>query len=194
MKRKLTTCLAALLCIIEAKAQLNENFNDGNFTVNPAWVGGTGDWLVNPAFQLQSNNTIANSSYHLSTASILATMAQWEFYSQLTFNPSSANYVDVYLTASASDITQVSTSGYFVRIGSTDDDICLYRKDAPGTITKLIDGINGILNTNNNIVKMKVVRNAANQWSLLRDITGTGNSYFSEGTAADATYTTSAFF
>lgn len=174
-------------------AQLTESFTDGDFTVNPAWGGGLADFTVNPAFQLQSNNSIVNSTYYLSTASTLATTAQWEFYHLITFNPSSANYTDVFLTASAADLTATTTNGYFVRIGNTADEIALYRKDG-ATTTKIIDGVDGTLNTSNNIMKIKVVRNAANQFTLNRDLTGTGNSYFTEGVVTDVTYTTSAFF
>lgn len=174
-------------------SQFADNFNDGNFTANPVWTGNTADWIVNPASQLQSNNTTLNSSFYLSTPNTLATTAQWDFYSQLTFNPSGANYVDVFLTASGSDISQTSTTGYFVRIGNTDDEISLYRKDAAGVV-KIIDGSNAILNTSNNVMKIRVVRTAANLWILSRDLTGTGNSFITEGNVSDATYTTSAFF
>ncbi|MEP7238084.1 MAG: lamin tail domain-containing protein [Ferruginibacter sp.] len=183
-----------LLFSVKSSGQFTENFGDGDFTANPAWTGNATDWIVNPSFQLQSNNTVVNSTFYLSTASTLATTAQWEFYCQLTFNPSSANYVDVFLTASASDISLNATTGYFVRIGNTDDEISLYRKDAGGVIVKIIDGVNGILNTSNNVMKIKVFRNAANQWNLSRDLTGTGNSYFNEGVITDATYLTSSFF
>ena len=175
------------------KAQLTESFTDGDITTSPAWGGGLTDFTVNPAFQLQSNNSIVNSTYFLSTASTLATTAQWEFYHQISFNPSSANYTDVFLTASASDLTATTTNGYFVRIGNTADEIALYRKDG-AAVTKIIDGVDGTLNTSNNIMKIKVVRNAANQFTLNRDLTGTGNSYFTEGVVTDVTYTTSAFF
>ena len=144
--------------------------------------------------QLQSNNTVASSTFYLSTASTLATTAQWEFYCNLTFNTSSTNYADVFLTASASDITLNTTTGYFVRIGNTNDEICLYKKDAAGVVTKIIDGVDGITNISNNILKIKVVRSAANLWTLQRDITGVGTSYFTEGTITDNTYSTSAFF
>src|SRR5262245_45997001 len=107
------------------RAQLNESFADGDFTANPAWTGSTADWTVT-AGQLQSNNTIANSVFYLSTASNMAVGTQWEFYLRLNFNTSSTNYVDVFLNASASDVTLATTTGYFVRIGSTQDDICLY--------------------------------------------------------------------
>lgn len=187
----ISTCL--LLCI-KGNSQFTDNFNDGDFTVNPAWVGNTADWMVNPSLQLQSNNTVASSTFYLSTISTLATVAQWEFYCQVTFNTSSANFIDVYLTASASDITLAGTTGYFVRIGNTDDEISLYRKDAGGVIVKIIDGVNGILNTSNNVMKIRVFRNAANQWNLSRDLSGTGTNYFNEGIVTDATYITSSFF
>lgn len=186
--------LILFFCVQKNEAQFTDNFNDGDLTNNPTWVGGTSDFTVNPSLQLQSNNLIASSSYYLSTANTLAISAQWEFYCQIQFNPSSANYIDVFLTASASDLSLSNTSGYFVRIGNTDDEISLYRKDANGTITKIIDGLNGILNTSSNVMKIKVIRNSANQWSLSRDLTGTGNSYINEGTVTDATFTTSSYF
>jgi hypothetical protein len=188
----------AFLCCVfiftKANAQFTDNFTDGNFTANPAWTGGAADWIVNPAFQLQSNNTTANGTFYLSTASTLATTAQWDFYCNITFNPSGTNYIDVFLTASASDLTLTATSGYFVRIGNTLDEIALYRKDASGTVTKIIDGADAVLNTSNNTMRIRVIRNAANLWTLSRDLTGTGSSYVTEGTVTDNTFTTSAFF
>lgn len=192
--RVLLTFFLTLCFAQSADAQLADNFNDGDFTNNPSWVGNTADWIVNPSLQLQSNNAVANSTFYLSTASTLVTTAEWEFWCQITFNPSSANYTDVYLTASGSDLTLNVTTGYFVRIGNTDDEISLYRKDAGGVVVKIIDGINGILNTSNNVIKIKVFRNGANLWSLLRDLSGAGNNYFNEGVVTDATYLSSSFF
>ncbi len=193
--KKITFILVTFIfCISISHAQLNETFADGNFTTNPAWIGSTADWLVNPSLQLQSNNLVANSTYYLSTTSTMATTAQWDFYCNLTFNTSSTNYADVFLTASASDLTLNTTTGYFVRIGNTNDEICLYRKDATGVVTKIIDGVDASTNTSNNILKIRVVRNAANLWTLSRDNTGTGTSYFTEGSITDNTFSTSAFF
>ena len=194
MKKLLCILFVIITSTNITKAQVVDNFGDGNFTASPAWIGSTTDWIVNPALQLQSNNTVASSTFYLSTASTLATTAQWEFYCNLTFNTSSTNYADVFLTASASDITLNTTTGYFVRIGNTNDEICLYKKDAAGVVTKIIDGVDGITNISNNILKIKVVRSATNLWTLQRDITGIGTSYFTEGTITDNTYGTSAFF
>jgi hypothetical protein len=192
--KRISLLLIFVFNFITTQAQVNETFTDGNFTTNPTWVGGTADWIVNPSFQLQSNNLVANSTYYLSTASTMATTAQWDFYCNLGFNTSSTNYADVFLTASASDLTLNATTGYFVRIGNTLDEICLYKKDATGTVTKIVDGVDGSTNVSNNILNIRVVRNAANVWTLSRDITGTGTSYFNEGSVTDATFSTSAFF
>ena len=195
MRKKITLFFYLLLFAFHfGFAQISENFNDGDFTNNPTWAGDTSRLIVNSSFQLQSNSAITNSSFYLSTSNALATSAQWEFWVRIAFNPSSANYVDAYLTASASDLSLNSTAGYFVRIGNSDDEISLYRKDASGVATKIIDGINGILNHSNNTMKIKVIRDAQNQWTLFRDLSGTGNSYISEGKIIDSTYKTSAYF
>ena len=133
-----------LLTTLAVQSQFAENFNDGNFTAAPVWIGEEGDWIVNPAGQLQSNSMVSNSVFYLSTASTLSTGAGWQFYADLAFATSGTNYADVYLTASASDITAITTSGYFVRIGNTADEISLYRKDAGvATPVKIIDGADG---------------------------------------------------
>lgn len=185
--------MAALLLWGLAGAQFTDNFSNGNFTTNPTWSGNEDAWIVNTDLQLQSNSTVANSNFFLTTPNALATTAQWDFWARLAFNPSGANFVDVYLTASSANLGLASTTGYFVRLGDTPDEISLYRKDATGQVTKIIDGTDGLLNTSNNVVRVRVIRNAANQWSLLRDFGATG-AYVPEGTATDATYTTSAFF
>jgi hypothetical protein len=192
---KLTTMLLCLAVFYTgADAQINESFSDGDFSTNPTWTGNGSDFTVNTSLQLQSNNQVVNGAFYLSTPNTLATSVQWEVYARLDFSTSSANYVDIYLTASASNITAASTTGYFVRIGDADDEVSLYRKDVNGS-TKIIDGINGIISSStNNIVKIKAIRNAGNQWILFRDLSGTGSSYVTEGVATDAAYTTSAFF
>ena len=184
----------AILCNTLLSAQLVENFADGDLTSNPAWVGNTSDFVVNTSGKQQSNNLVASSIFYLSTANTLATNTQWEFFANLAFSTSGANYVDVYVTASQSDLTLANTTGYFIRIGNTDDEVSLYRKDANGTSTKIIDGVNGSVGASNNSLKIKLIRDANNQWILYHDNTGTGNSYLSEGTVNDATFLSSSFF
>src|SRR5688500_602618 len=162
MKSKILTLLLLYPAVLVA--QLNESFSDGDFSANPAWTGNSSDWII-AAGRLQSNNTIANSSFYLSTPNSISTITQWEFYLRLNFNTSSANYVDVYLSASANDLSLATTTGYFVRVGNTQDDICLYRKDANGSSTKIIDGSDGITNRSDNTLKIKVTRSVNHQFT-----------------------------
>lgn len=189
-------CVWIALCFwsLQVHAQVTENFSDGNYTTNPTWQATDGDFIVNDDFQLQSANTTASSTFFITTPSTLATQTEWEFWIRLNFNPSSANYVDVWLTASTTDLSATGNQGYFARVGSTDDDICLYKKSSSGNPVKIIDGGNGLLNNSSNTLKIKVIRTAANRWILLRDASGTGTGYRSEGEVTDNDYNTSAHF
>lgn len=191
---KLLLILAAIYLLpFTVCAQFTEYFNDVDLSANPPWTGTAESWIVNNNLQLQSNHTVANSTFYISTANVLATKVQWEFSLNLGFNTSSLNYVDVYLTASDSILTRSKTTGYFVRIGNTDDEISLYRKDATGTVKKMIDGVNGITNTSSNKLKIKVIRSANHEFQLYREVANSG-SFTSEGIAIDSTYVTSAYF
>ena len=180
--------------MLQAPAQLIDNFSDGDFSTNPPWTGNTADFTINTSLRLQSNNTVPNSIFYLSTPCKPAAATQWELNVQLAFNTSSLNYVDIYLAASAADISQNNTTGYFVRLGNTADDICLYRKDLFGITILLIDGVDGVLNTSNNNLKLKITRDAHYHWTLQRDVSGTGNNYVNEGTATDSTFTSASYF
>lgn len=187
------TILIAVLCCIAlaSQSQLIEKFDDSNFINQPVWFGNDSNWQINAQHQLQSNSNVANTNFYLATGSRRANMAQWEIAVTLLFNPSSLNYTDIYLVSADSNLLQSNNTGYFVRIGSSDDDISLYRKDVAGPI-KIIDGINGILNSSNNQVTCKVTRNENNRWELIRTINS--NTLFYEGLAFDSTYRTSSCF
>ncbi|MEY3237606.1 MAG: hypothetical protein RI883_1707, partial [Bacteroidota bacterium] len=113
--------------------QFTDDFSDGDLTNNPTWVGDDSVFVIfdnTGNMQLHSNKTIISSSFYLSTPSLQATNGQWEFYTRLAFNTSSANFVDVYLTSDQSNLLSPTLNGYFVRIGGTTDEISLYKKVA----------------------------------------------------------------
>jgi hypothetical protein len=173
-------------------SQTLDDFSDGDFTTNPAWSGSTSDFTV-VTNQLRSNSTTASTSFYLSTPATLVNNCQWEFWCNLQFNTSSLNYVDVYLLADQSNLSSGTLNGYFVRIGNTLDEVCLYKNTA-GTVTKIIDGADGTTNQSNTLLKVKVVRDASNQFTLSTDFTGTGSGYGVEGSVTDNTFLSSAAF
>ena len=189
--------LYILLGIFVAKttySQVSDNFNDGDYTSNPVWIYNSGTDYTVTANQLKSANITSNTSFHISTPNTLASNCTWEFWVNLQFATSGANYVDAYLISDNSNLGAATINGYFVRIGSTFDDICLYKSTA-GAQSILIDGVNtSIASASNNLIKIKVTRTSANLFTLERDMTGTGSSYFTEGTITDATFTTTTAF
>ncbi len=175
-------------------AQINETFNDGDFSSNPSWnLNSNSDFSVT-AGQLKSTNTTSNTSFYISTTNTLSTNCVWEFWINLQFATSAANYVDAYLVSNTSNLLSSSINGYFVRIGNTNDDISLY-KCSSGTSILLIDGLNSsVSSSSNNLITIKVTRTSGNLFTLERDVTGTGNNYVSEGSVLDNTYTASTHF
>jgi Lamin Tail Domain len=183
-----------LFVSLYAKSQVKDDFSDGDFTNNPGWTGNTSDFIVDDSFRLRSNNMVPNSHFYLSTANTRAVNTEWEMNLQMDFNPSGLNFIDVYLIASSQDLIASNINGYFVRLGNTSDEISLFRKDPDGSITKIIDGEDGVLNSGSNQVKLKVSRDSTGRWILFRDLSVPGNSLAKEGEVVDTTYMTSAFF
>ena len=181
--------LLLLLLPYLAHAQLRDDFTDGNFTSNPAWAGDAASFRV-AAQQLQSNGpAVTGTALQLSTPSQASTGTVWEFWANLKLATSSSNLADVWLMASQADLKNANNSGYFVRLGGTDDEVSLFRKDSTRTAVLVIDGLNGTLaNATNNLVRVRVTRTTANRWTLERDFTG-GRTFAAEAAQpTDATY------
>jgi hypothetical protein len=176
--------------------QLTEDFSDGNFTTSPTWIGDDSVFTivdVSGDLMLRSNKLLPSTSFYLSTASTSLTDTQWEFFTQLQFNTSSLNFVDYFLICDQSNLLSATNSGYFVRVGGTTDEISLYKRIA-GVNTKIIDGLDGVTNASNNILKIKVTCSATGDWTLARDVNGTGVSYVTEGTVNDISVVSGSFF
>ena len=172
--------------------QVTDDFSDGDFTTNPVWTGDNSTHWIISSGQLRSNSLTPSSTFYITTPSSLATVAQWTFSIHLQFNTSGANYVDVYLTSEEANLTSASNNGYFVRIGGTNDEVSFWKMTG-GVPSLLIDGINGVTNTSNNLMRISVTRDASHVWTLQRDVGITG-TYFTEGTTLDATFLHTSFF
>ena len=171
-------------------AQFSDDFSDGEFTTNPVWSGDGGLFTVTSG-ELNSQSPIA-ATYYLSTPSTITSNAQWEFFIDLKFSTSGANFVDVYLMSNTADLT-VATDGYFVRFGTTTDEISLYNT-VGGVESLLIDGVDGLINSGTtNPFNIKVTRTTSNDWDLQYDDGATG-SFISAGIINDAAVNSSGFF
>ncbi len=195
MNKILTLVLCAFS--LQSFGQVSDSFTDGDFTINPVWSPDIiTNWTITNIQgnnQLRSNSTTASTTFYITTPSTRALNAQWEFYLNLQFNTSSANFVDVYLTSDQSNLTSSTNNGYFIRIGGTPDEISLY-KLTNGVASILINGADGVTNVSNSTIRIKVTRDSNNLWTLQRDTGGTGNNYVSELSITDNSFSTSSFF
>lgn len=189
MRTTLAILLLPFFCF--SQITISDDFSDGDFSQNVVWAGDTGKFIVNPLFQLQLNDNAAGSSY-LSTASEIIDNASWEFYAQMDFNPSSSNYLKVYLVAAQHDLSG-SFNGYYVRLGgSSDDRISLYRQNG-STSTLVAESGDDWLDVSSVKVSIKVTRDSLGFWVLSADTSG-ATSYVALDSALDATYNRSQYF
>ncbi len=190
--KKILIILSLICSAYVCFGQVLEDFSDEDYTKSPTWTpDDANNWTVVNG-QLRSNSVIANSSFFITTLSSKAAHAQWDFFLQLQFNTSGANFADIYLISDESNLFSPTNSGYFVRIGGTNDEISLYKMTS-GLATILINGTDGVTNRANNPLHIKVIRDENDNWSLQHDVNG-GNTFVLEGVVFDNSITTCNFF
>ncbi|MDX1908855.1 MAG: lamin tail domain-containing protein [Bacteroidia bacterium] len=171
------------------RAQIQDNFADGDLTNNPTWTGDVARFQV-VSGELQSNGNPANDTLYLSTPVILTGAAEWQITARYAFAPSTSNFIRIYLSADNPDLTG-PLNGYYLQAGETGnlDSYDLYRQDG-STHTRLIDGTDGLAATTIDAT-LRVVRDGAGNWQLSVDQGNTGSFVF-QGNVLDNTYPVSA--
>ncbi|RZL19174.1 MAG: hypothetical protein EOO89_04105, partial [Pedobacter sp.] len=191
--RKITLILM-LLIVKAGYCQVVEAFNDADILSEPAWFASSTGYYVVEEGRLRSNSVAVNSNFSISTANTLATNCKWDFWINLKFNTSGANYVDVYLVSDKQDLRSANLNGYFLRIGGTDDNLSLYKRAGSlSSAIKLMDGAPGITATSNNILKISVTRNLDGLFTLNYLVPSVGNQ-ISLGTVQDVSFKQTGWF
>jgi hypothetical protein len=188
-------CLLLLLSAIyyASYSQINDSFSDGDFTQDPLWLGDQDKFIINEIGQLQLNGANTAEVAYLATPSESVSNAAWSFFIKMEFNPSSNNYMDVYLVSDQIDLKGL-LNGYFVRIGNTTDEISLYRQTGEkSSSTKIIDGLDDRVDQSLVEMRIKVTRDGSNVWELLVD-QDLSQQFISEGSVTDAEHYFSRYF
>ncbi|HOW24138.1 MAG TPA: lamin tail domain-containing protein [Bacteroidales bacterium] len=112
-----------------AKAQLADDFADGNFTADPSWSGDSERFRINADHQLQLFDSGSGTAM-LATASYLFDSTEWQFHIRLGFSPSSNNFARIYLASDQADLTGM-LNGFFLQFGEqgTSDAPELFRQE-----------------------------------------------------------------
>ena len=167
-------------------SQTSDNFEDGNFTQNPEWIGNQSLFMVNTSHQLQLNDDAANQAY-LSTSNTMMIDAEWQCWIKLAFSPSANNYARYYIASNKHDLTQ-PLFGYFLQFGESgsNDAVELFRQDGE-IITSICRSSEGIISSSFEI-RVKVTRSENGIWKLYVDKLG-GTDFTLEAEGVDDTYT-----
>lgn len=170
---------------------VSDDFSDGDHSANPAWVGDTGFYGISTAGELQLLDSLAGSR-SLSVASPISLKAVWEWSCQLQFNPSSSNYLRVYLISDRQDVGG-AVRGYFLDLGgSSDDVISLYRQDGSQS-TLLGKSTTGWVDISQVNLFVRVTRDKYHNWTVYAD-TANGGVMQQVITAHDSVYLASRWF
>ncbi|NOU46553.1 MAG: hypothetical protein HOO86_05750 [Bacteroidales bacterium] len=171
--------------------QLTDDFDDGDFTANPTWIGTTDNFIINSSSQLQLNATGEGNSYLSSSFNSEGT-TEWRFFIRLNFSPSGSNFSRVFLSSDVADLT-AQANGYFLQFGEagSNDAIELFKKQGNETLS-ICRGTDGLLSTAFSLW-VKVIRNAAGEWTIFTDHSGTG-AYSQQAMGTDNTFQPSGFF
>jgi hypothetical protein len=174
--------------------QVTDGFDNGNFTDDPTWSGDASLFTVvdeGGNFRLRSNNPGA-ATYHLSTPSTTVLNTQWEFFIDLRFATSGANYVDMYLLSQQADLN-TRPPGYFVRIGDTQDHIVLYKREGTTNTALAQSPASTVGSSSSNPFRIRVTRDASDTWTLAYQPGGSG-PYTTAGVATDNTFNSGTHF
>ena len=185
----------ALYSCSPVPAQINDNFSDGNFNMNPTWIGSTDVFVVNTSQQLQLFNTTGGQSYlSAETTNSSIDNKEWRLTVKQTFSGSDNNHSRIYLVANGSDLSFASatsgsnSSGYFLKLGEagSTDAIKFFRDDGALGIVELAAGTAGLVASSFNI-NLQVLRDNAGNWSVAVDPSG-GTNFISEFSIFDNMY------
>jgi hypothetical protein len=182
----ITLCLLLGHC---GYAQIADNFDDSDLTTAPLWEGQSNSFLTIQK-QLRSNSNTLNTSFYISTSTHQQKLEEWRLDTRLLLNTSSLNYVDFVLMADSFNLLKMK-NGYFVRMGGTTDEVSLY-KTKNGVETKLIDGIDNVLNTSINEWTLQI-RRLKNHAFVLQRMPLLSGTLISEGIAEDSDFLTASY-
>lgn len=170
MKHLLFTLFCFL--IFNSWSQMNDSFDDGDFTNNPTWVGDMADFIVNANNELQLNASGTGESY-LSTPHNLTQLEdrEWRFRINYAFSPSTNNRGDTYLTSTDADLS-TNPDGILIRIGENGSADPIYLIERVGGVETIILTSTPAIVANSFNISVKIHYATNGDWELHTDLAG----------------------
>jgi len=198
MKHKIIFILLGLAFALNGHAQFYEDFSSSSLATNN-WQGMIDKYKISSSTAipvelrpgLQLNDVIINTSYICAPFALNFTdSVEWSFWIKLSFEATTGNFARVYIVSDQLDVLG-NANGYFIGIGETSKKLTLV-KQTGSTLETLITGTVADFSASTNIARVRVIRYSSGLWKLYSDATG-GTAWIEEGTATDATYTSSSW-
>ena len=187
-------CIVCIACIVFVpritRAQVTDDFSDGNFTTNPKWTGDTTQFEINPALQLQLHSSGSDTSVLLTRSSRIKN-TEWDFWMKLSFNTSANNHARVYLVSDTSDFNS-QMNGYYLQAGGGDDSLFIIKQTGVISEKKYHFKCYKTFHTTN-ILRFKITCDDIWQWMVMIDTAG-GYNYYKDGTFSDSTTMSARWF
>ncbi len=151
-------------------AQIKDNFDDGNLSINPTWLGDVVNFKVDDTKSLRLNAPDAGQSFlYLST--ILPDSFVFEIDAKLEFSPSGSNLTKIYIMLDKIDLS--TANGYFIGIGENGsaDAVRVY-KSSNGVASLMGSGKEGAMSTDPSAAKMRVTYTRGGFFNVQMDYDG----------------------
>jgi hypothetical protein len=148
--------------------QIYESFKHRD-SLNHQWFGDTAQVFAENG-KLQFNGPQSSSTLYYATQNLLCDSVEWNFKIELRFNPSSTNFVRVYLMSNNTDLKS-ALNGYFVQLGQTGgtNNIQFFRQE--GTATTLIFSGVSVFNSSSGLsVQLRIKRFPNGEWHVFSDV------------------------
>jgi len=182
--------LSFLLFWQPTSGQFVDSFDDGNLEVAPEWTGTSANFSVE-AGVLKLNAAPVTSVSYLSTPSSSINDATWQFDVVLDFNPSSSNYLKIYLVSDQADLN-LDLNGYYIQIGGTPDEVSLYYQ-SNDEVAEIIDGTDKRLDLSKVNLSVRATRDNGGNWTLFSKLISE-SSWYQEGAVLDNNMVATNFF
>ena len=186
---KYFSVLLIILCSNFCQSQILDDFDDGNFTDNPTWIGDDSLFQVNGLEQLQSKGSAnIGKDIYLATQSNFLKGSESNFLVRFNLSPSPQNFCRFYLLSDSSNLKASSNNAYYVQFGGItgNNDSIQFVKQVGSIRTILIGGRRGSVSKSNNLLRLKMLRDSLGFWQMFSDTLG-ADDFVMEGTAFDST-------
>lgn len=167
-KSKKIVVILATCCSALAFGQIHESFKHRD-SLHHQWFGDTAHFHVENK-RLQLNGPQSSSTLYYATRNTLYDSIEWNFNIGLGFNPSSTNFVRVYLMSDSENL-RGELNGYFVQLGQTGgrNNIQFFRQE--GTSTTLVFSGISVFNSSSGLsVQLRIKRFPNSEWHVYSNV------------------------